>query len=97
VFALGLLAYFRARRLAELQPEWGTSVSHPGGMPFPFLLLQRRTTMSRIQVCRLLGGSGVAARQASAAPKVPALLAPPVHCLAVVASVAMFVPLLQAA
>ena len=53
--------------------------------------------MSRIQVCRLLGGSGVVTQQVSAAPKVPALLAPPVRCLAVVPGRATFVPLFQAA
>ena len=53
--------------------------------------------MSRIQVCRLLGGSGVATQQVTAAPKVPALLAPPVRCLAAVARATTFAPLLQAA
>ena len=53
--------------------------------------------MSKIQVCRLLGGSGVAAQQPIAAPKVPALLAPPVRRLMVVSRVATVVPLLQAA
>jgi len=52
--------------------------------------------MSRIQVCRLLGGSGVT-QHASAAPKVPALLAPPVRRLAVVARTATTLPLLEAA
>lgn len=53
--------------------------------------------MSRIQVCRLLGGSGVATQQVGVAPQVAALLAPPARCLAVVPSVAMSGPLLQAA
>ena len=53
--------------------------------------------MSRIQVCRLLGGSGVVTQQDSAAPKVPALLARPVRRLAVVARVATTLPLLEAA
>jgi hypothetical protein len=58
----------------------GNIVSPTGGVVFPFLHSQRRTTMSTNTtthaVCRLLGGSGRAQLTAVPVQKIPALLAP---------------------